>query len=995
MATDFSTNATASDTDITDRFDLDNGQRDNFYDVGRLKLKTGALTPTGRLLINFDFFSHGSGDYFDVDSYSGVVDYGLIPEYTSDTTGRSYQLRDSLDFRPRVDDASTINSGGQDRSFDGTGASTVDVVKFGDDVTTDFEFYLARIDKIFLDKEGAFKVVKGSSSLNPQMPKALDNAMHLYTLSLSPYTFSEEEIEIEQVDNRRYTMRDIGKLERRIDNLEYYTQLSLLETQTENLQIQDADGFDRFKNGFIVDNFTGHGIGDVGNLDYKVSMDMAMGEARPICKTDSVQLVEADDDGTSILSTDRTDANYQKTGDLITLPYTEKTLIDQPFASKFVNVNPFNVFTWVGSVELDPPGDEWKETERVPELVINQNGMFDTMAANAGNPNLTRIELGTIWNEWQDNWVGRPVEGERRNIGGQIREQQFRNGAPRRVLQRQEITTVQQVNQTRTGVRQVMVPQVVRNSLGDRVLNVAFIPFIRSRTINFTGTRFKPNTRLFAFFDNIDVNTYVTPTGGSLGGNIVSDANGAVSGTFAIPDATVDSNPRWRTGTRVFRLTSSSTNDRVSDIETAGEADYTARGTLETVRETIVSTREPRLVRENTNETRTIARTSTRTATRQVGWWDPLAQTFLVDDPGGDFLTSIDLFFQSKPGASESQVPVTVQLREVQNGYPSTTILPFSEVTLNPSSVNVSEDASVATTFTFPSPVYIQENVEYCFVVLANTQEYNMWISRVGQTNKGTDRTISQQPYAGVLFKSQNGSTWTAEQNEDAKFKIKRAEFSNVTGVATFCNDSLPVRTLATNPIRTTSGSDVIRVSHPNHGMHGTSNNVTIAGLDASTSYNGILGSSINGTYTSISNVTLDSYELNIADSTTATSSGDVGGSAVTATQNRLYDVSMLNIQTMTVPETNVSYGMRTTTGRSIHGTETEFSLAAVSDKISVIANDNIYFEEPKMVASSINETNEMSGSKSLFVDCTLTTTNTRLSPVIDTSRIKYDYGTK
>ena len=111
-------------------------------------------------------------------------------------------------------------------------------------------------------------------------------------------------------------------------------------------------------------------------------MDMAQGEARPICKTDSVQLIEADDDGTAILSTDRTDNNYQKTGDLITLPYSEETLIDQPFASKFLNVNPFNVFTWVGSIELDPPGDEWKETERVPELVVNQNGMFDTMAAN-------------------------------------------------------------------------------------------------------------------------------------------------------------------------------------------------------------------------------------------------------------------------------------------------------------------------------------------------------------------------------------------------------------------------------------------------------------------------------------------------------------------------------------------------------------------------------------------------------------------------------------
>ena len=407
MAPDFSTAATTSHTDITSRFELDTGQRDNFYDIGRIKLKTGELTPTGRLLVNFDFFSHGSGDYFDVDSYSGVVNYADIPEYKSDTTGQTFQLRDCLDFRPRVDDASTINSGGQDRSFDGTGASTVDVVKFGDDVTTDFEFYLSRIDKVFLDKDGKFKVVEGASSLDPQLPKALDGAMHLYTLSLAPYTLSTEEIEIDTVDNRRYTMRDIGRLEKRIENIEYYTQLSLLETQTQHLQIQDADGFDRFKNGFIVDNFTGHGIGDVGNLDYRIAMDMASGEARPICKTDSVQLIEADDDGTAILSTDRTDNNYAKTGDLITLPYSEETLIDQPFASKFLNVNPFNVFTWVGTIELDPAGDEWKETERVPELVVNQQGMFDTMAANLGNPNLAEIQLGTVWNEWQDNWVGR------------------------------------------------------------------------------------------------------------------------------------------------------------------------------------------------------------------------------------------------------------------------------------------------------------------------------------------------------------------------------------------------------------------------------------------------------------------------------------------------------------------------------------------------------------------------------------------------------------
>ena len=986
MSGDFSTNANTFSTNITSRFELDNGQRDNFYDIGRIKLKAGELTPTGRLLVDFQFFSHGSGDYFDVDSYSGVVNYEDIPSYNSDTTGKQFNLRDCLDFRPRVDDASTINSGGQDRSFDGTGASTVDVVKFGDDVTTDFEFYLPRIDKIFLDKDGKFKVVEGASSLDPQVPKNLDGAMHLYTLSLAPYTLSTDEIEIETIDNRRYTMRDIGRLEKRIENVEYYTQLSLLETQTQQLQIQDADGFDRFKNGFIVDNFTGHGIGDVGNLDYKVAMDMASGEARPICKTDSVQLVESDDDGTAILATDRTDNKYQKTGDLITLPYSEETLIDQPFASKFLNVNPFNVFTWVGNIELDPAGDEWKETERVPELVVNQQGMFDTMAANAGNPNLQSIEIGTVWNEWQDNWVGRPVEAGTRNIGGRRREQQFRGRPPRRVLQTQEITTVQQVNQTRTGVRSVVVPQVVRRSLGDRVLNVAFIPFIRSRTVNFTVTRLKPNTKVFPFFDNIDVSSYVTPTGGALGGNLVSDANGALSGSFAIPDPTVDANPRWRTGTRVFRLTSSSTNDLNSVVETSAEGDYTARGSLETVRETIVSTREPRIVRENTTENRTIARTSTRRTDRQVGWWDPLAQTFLIDDEGGVFITSLDLFFQSKPGASDSQVPVTLQIREVKNGYPSTNILPFSEVSLNPNAVNTSVDASVATTFNFPSPVYIQENTEYAFVLLANTQEYNVYVSRVGQTNLGSDRTISQQPYAGVLFKSQNGSTWTAEQNEDVKFKMKRAEFENVSGNVTFTNDSLPVRSLKSNPIRTTSGSHIIRVFHPNHGMHGTGNNVTLAGFEASTNYNGIAGSSINGTYTALTNITLDSYDVAIADSSNATASGDTGGSTITATQNRLFDVSMLNIQTMTVPDTAITYGIRPTSGKSVHGSETEFTLLPTAQ--NVIANDNIYFDAPQMVASDINQTNEMSGSKSLFVTCNLTTSNTKLSPVIDTQRI-------
>ena len=984
MAADFSTAATTSDTDVTDRFDLDTGQRDNFYDVGRIKLKTGSLTPTGQLLVNFNYYSHSGGDYFDVDSYS-AINYEDIPAYTSNNTGTRYELRDSLDFRPRVDDASTINSGNQDRSFDGTGASVVNPIKFNSDIRSDFEYYLGRVDKIFLDKDGNFKVLKGASSLEPRVPGTLDNAMHLYTLFLPAYTLDTSEVGIEHVDNKRYTMRDIGRIEKRIETTEYYTQLSLLETAAQNLQIQDSNGFDRFKNGFVVDNFTGHGIGDVGNNDYKVSIDYANGELRPTFHEDAISLIESDEDGTAIVADDRTDANYQKTGDLITLPYTESTLIDQPYASKAINVNPFGVFTWIGAIELTPPGDEWKETERAPELVINNpNGSWDNLTKNSGNSSqLSEFPMSTVWNSWQDTWTGRPVETERKNVGTYKK----RGGHGWRVIAKEEVTTAQQVSQTRTGIRAVAVPETVRTSIGDRVVSVAFVPFIRSRTLSFTATRLKPNTRVYPFFDNIDVTAYVTPDAGALGGNLVTDANGKVEGTFAIPDPKTDSNPRWRTGQRLFRLTSSSTNSLTNaNVETAANVEYVARGLLETVRETIISSREARVEMRSVTENQSITRTSTRTEERQVGYHDPLAQTFLIDDEGGVFLTSLDVFFSTKDAA----IPVTVQIRDVVNGYPGQKILPFSEVTLNPSDVNTSTDGTTATKFTFASPVYIQSNVEYCFVVMANSQDYNAYVARIGETSLDTNRTISAQPYAGVLFKSQNGMTWSAEQNEDMKFKLRRAEFSNVTGTVTLTNDTLGTRTLKNNALRTTNGSKVIRVFHPNHGMHGTSNNVTIAGVPSG-DHNGIAHDKINGTYTSISNVTLDSYDITSTSSSNATATGDVGGVAVTATQNRLFDVLNLGgIQTVTLPDTNIDFYVRTTSGRSIHGSETEFDLTTAANKVAVIGNDNIAFTAPQMVASGINETNETQiiGGKSFYTILELTTTNTKLSPVLDTQRM-------
>ena len=141
---------------------------------------------------------------------------------------------------------------------------------------------------------GDFKVISGASAVEPIEPEGIADAMLLYKMFVPAFTFNTADIKITPQDNRRYTMRDIGRIEKRVENVEYYTQLSLLESEAQNMQIQDADGFDRFKNGIIVDNFTGHGIADVSDNDYSVSMDMANGELRPAFHQDNINLIESD-----------------------------------------------------------------------------------------------------------------------------------------------------------------------------------------------------------------------------------------------------------------------------------------------------------------------------------------------------------------------------------------------------------------------------------------------------------------------------------------------------------------------------------------------------------------------------------------------------------------------------------------------------------------------------------------------------------------------------
>ena len=222
----------------------------------------------------------------------------------------------------------------------------------------------------------------------------------------------------------------------------------------------------------------------------------------------------------------------------------------------------------------------------------------------------------------------------------------------------------------------------------------------------------------------------------------------------------------------------------------------------------------------------------------------PLAQTFKVEgNPEvttvGRFLTSVDIYF----GAKDDTLPVTVEIRNVVNGYPGNKILPYSRVTKNVADINVSDTGATATTFTFPSPVYVTTETEYALAVLSNTPHHKVWITRMGDVDIGGTRTVSKQPHVGVLYKSHNGTEFAMSPMEDMKFSVKAAEFdTDADGLVTLVNDVVPSATLGRDPI-VIDESTTLKIKHPDHHMYATSNNVTIGGVvsGASTTLNGAM----------------------------------------------------------------------------------------------------------------------------------------------------------
>jgi hypothetical protein len=387
----------------------------------------------------------------------------------------------------------------------------------------------------------------------------------------------------------------------------------------------------------------------------------------------------------------------------------------------------------------------------------------------------------------------------------------------------------------------------------------------------------------------------------------------------------------------------------------------------------------------------------------------------------GCYVTNLDIYFRTK----SSTAPITLQLREVVNGYPGNKVIPFGEVTLNPADISVSEDATAATNFVFPSPVYLQNNTEYCFVLLpaGNNPEYNIWVSELGANELGTEDRISEQPHVGLLFTSANNRSWTAWQAEDIKFTLRRADFDiNTVGLIEMKN--MDVDFLKFNSF--TDGN-----FEPGDAIHGFSFAITNAGSgytdgDIPLSLSGGGGSGATVLATIAGGVVTDVVVTNpgtgyTSNPTLTISSGSGSDAAVAVTLNRgfvkqydsLYNVGKILVRggrftatdiigngttfaeitevenkQLNVVETNIGFIDHTpaVVSWSIAPTATGASAAGDSYEGINFGQEHALTYEAQVYSYS-NEQANLGGDKSLSIRAGMVTQTSTVSPVIDTRK--------
>ena len=828
----------ASGEDFTSSFRLKENQKDTYYDLSYVEYIEGRPAPSGVMTVNLQCFevNTSTGKYFfTINSYPNTLSKFDIPSYVSES-GQTYNLRDCFDFRPHVNkdasanysavigNAPTIGTqvGFNTVSFSQKGAALVPAAQ--QSLQTSIEHYLSRIDTIACDSYGEIVIIKGEEQKMPVPPKLTTDQLAIANVEIPTFpALSKKQADILRKPGysikpratgvKNYTMKDMHDLEKKIDNMAYYISLNQLESETDNLVVRDENGLNRFKNGFVVDPFNNLRLSEINHPQFNAAIPFNQKILTPSLKTFPLDLIYDSASGSSIFPS-TADAKAATVG-----RNSNVEVITQPYATNFRNCVS-NFYKYVGDGVISPPYD----------------AAYDTTV----NPASIDIDLTAPFQEFVDEIQAFIPMTDTSSVSSFVADGSRGAGT--------QTTTIT----TRSSQVVIDSSRTTEAFVGEFVSDFRFQPYMAARDIKVYMSGLRPNQRHYFFFDGVNVDAHIMPGSitadtvgavgryGDKGASVLTDANGVLRAVFHLPAET------FYVGDRVLEIADVSVYDNISSASTSkGFVTYRAYNFSVEKTSLTTSTRSPNFDVNTTVTTRNVA--------RRIRGRDPLAQTFFVKKGMGAgsnsiYLSDIDVYFRRKPTQTGSGGDdagalngVSLQIREVVNGYPTNRILPFANVHKLPANVNTSEDASAATTFTFEAPVRLDVEKEYSIVVQpdASDPNYLIYTSKVGGVDLTPGATkgsaITQDWGDGVLFTSTNNSAWKSYQDEDIKFAIRRHNFNSSTGTVKLTNANHEFLSLSNITGRFTPGELVYQLlSTPgNTGINTTAGSKTITGAQA------------------------------------------------------------------------------------------------------------------------------------------------------------------
>jgi hypothetical protein len=383
-------------------------------------------------------------------------------------------------------------------------------------------------------------------------------------------------LSIKPVLHKNWQMKDITNIQDRLNNLEYYTALNLLEQNASSLQIQDSLGLNRFKNGILVDDFSTFSVADTYNADFSASINTNKSILAPAQDVKNYQLQNSVTlDGVNygkLSAATQTSLGYKLhqygRTNIISLQYTETPLVIQKLASRDVDVNAFSVRNIEGTMNMTPPMDNWIDTETQPSLLFIDPTLRTFKAVNQQN----LLQVG----DWQ-NIPGSSYKKVSSDTQGYITT----------------TTTTNYTGYTRNKYYGNYAESYSQK--GEYVTNVSILPYIRAQQIQFRATNLLFNTTLNAFFDEKRVtrlikNPNIVELTGVTGTFQPGDVIGYLSaGSFIKTGKVLDVYKKTSTTTRLYVVDDGATTIYSTGTVVAGTFNTTGTYVASTATGTLAS----------------------------------------------------------------------------------------------------------------------------------------------------------------------------------------------------------------------------------------------------------------------------------------------------------------------------------------------------------------------------------------------------------------------